>query len=98
MLTFERAVENAKSYLETLGPADFGRNDLQISFQFIQQHDLGWVLPYNTTKFLESKNPIDGLVGNRPLFVDIIDGSVHVISAGPIDKLVEGYAKAKMTN
>ncbi len=37
----------------------------------------GWIFFYNTQKYIETQNPIYGLVGNGPLVVENSDGTIH---------------------
>lgn len=91
MLTFEEARDKAESHLKILC-REFGREDLVLFDKFVSAHPRGWLFPYNTQRYTETRFPLDGVVGNRPMFVDKVDGTLHIVPIGHIDKWIDAYA------
>jgi hypothetical protein len=56
------------------------------------EYDFGWVIFYNSRKFLEQGDRGAVLVGNVPFVVDRRDGSVHVTRTNWRSALIE-YAQ-----
>ena len=44
----------------------------------VTEHEFGWILTYNTKKFLETNDFRSSLPGNAPFIVDKADGEVYV--------------------
>ncbi len=87
MITFEQALGIARARI-----AEYGREDFAVNLEAVAEHPCGWIFPYNTKKYLETKFPPDGVVGNRPIFVDRHDGSAHVIPLGSKEEWLKQYA------
>ena len=59
-----------------------------------REYDFGWVFFYNTKEFVDSGDPVLGLVGNAPLIVDRTDGQLYVSgTAHPLEHYIEEYRK-----
>ena len=91
LLTFDEARDKAQKRLVELG-REFERDDLVLFLSAVSEHSRGWVFPYNTSRYIETRFPLDGLVGNRPIFVDNRNGSVHIIPLGSIERWLDDYA------
>lgn len=58
--------------------------------------DFGWVFFYQSKEYLEHGDIHALLLGNAPVIVDRVDGTVHVTgTAYPIEHYVEVYRKAR---
>ena len=54
--------------------------------------DFGWVFFYQTKRWVETGDMMDGLVGNAPFIIDRRDGSIHVTgTARPTQYYIENY-------
>lgn len=80
MISREWAVELVERRLlaewESAGPA---RSDEPFVVGGIEQHELGWLIGYNTRRFVETREFRYMLVGNAPFLVDAVDGSLHQV-------------------
>jgi hypothetical protein len=57
--------------------------------------EFGWVVHWNSRRFLETGDVRHALHGNTPLLVDRRDGAVHAIGTGwPIQQAIRGFADA----
>jgi Immunity protein 35 len=56
-----------------------------------EERKRGWAFPYNTKRFAETQNPLDGLLGNGPVFVDRATGEVHALGSARIRAWLEEY-------
>jgi hypothetical protein len=57
--------------------------------------DFGWVFLYETKKYLESGDFRDGLLGNAPIIVSKLDGSLHETgTAEPIEFYIENFKRS----
>src|SRR5664280_46258 len=81
MITFEQAREKAQLKLLALAREQL-TSDFTILDGQVQERKRGWVFPYNTKRFVETKNPQDGLVGNGPIFVDRDSGEIYALPSG----------------
>ena len=57
-----------------------------------REYDFGWVFFYNTKEYVDSGDPVLGLVGNAPLIVDRTDGQLYVTgTAHHLEHYIEEY-------
>ncbi len=60
------------------------------------ERDFGWVFIYNTKRFVETGDHNYTLIGNAPIIVDRIDGSLHPTGTGrPIEEYIREYEKKR---
>jgi hypothetical protein len=90
MITFERAKEIAQRKLLELA-SEVPQREFKILEDRILERSRGWMFPYNNKRFVETKNPLDGVVGNGPIFVDRADGSIHLLPSGGYHHWLEAY-------
>lgn len=84
------AVASARSFISALQVE--GGNDLVLLEERTIEKSFGWVFFYDSRKFLETRDPLQALLGNAPLIVDRRDGSVHLTGTGrPIEFYIERY-------
>ncbi|HEV2990128.1 MAG TPA: YrhB domain-containing protein [Candidatus Angelobacter sp.] len=95
MITFEQAKEKAQRKLLEMA-SEVPQREFTILEDRILERSRGWMFPYNTKRFLETKNPLDGVVGNGPIFVDRADESVHVLPSGGYRHWLEEYERTGM--
>ncbi len=58
--------------------------------------NVGWIFHYNFKKFMETRHPRDGAIGNAPIIYDRTDGTLHDTgTAEPIDHYIEKFLKEK---
>jgi Immunity protein 35 len=81
MLTFKEARQRAEKKILELAGESPGR-EYAILDSHVRERARGWLFPYNTTMYVQTGNPFDGVVGNGPVFVDRETGSVHVLPSG----------------
>lgn len=68
--------------------------ELAILDEHTIETDFGWILFWNSKKYLETNEFQYALAGNAPLIIDRRDGSIHETStAEPIEKIIERYRK-----
>lgn len=58
-----------------LADSDFASAEPVLLDDKTEESPEGWVFPYQSARFLVSRNPVDGLIGNAPLFVSRSTGS-----------------------
>jgi hypothetical protein len=95
MLTFEQAREKARETIQELSRGGHGR-ECVILDEHVRECVRGWLFPYNTKKFLETGNPLDGMVGNGPVLVDRENGTVHVLPTGGLAVWLDEYDRTGM--
>ena len=66
-LTLAQATEIASGQLRSIGCDD-------VEIHKAEEFDVGWVLYYQSVRYLETGNTSDALAGNAPLFVARSDG------------------------
>ncbi|WP_194918569.1 YrhB domain-containing protein [Catenulispora rubra] len=78
MISREWAVELVERRLlaewESVGSV---RSDEPSVVAGVEQHELGWLIGYNTRRFVETGDVKYMLVGNAPFLVDGLDGGLH---------------------
>jgi hypothetical protein len=91
------AIETVEKYLsaEAVEMNNFGsalpgyvnpKIKLQILHDHTEEHDFGWVFFYNSTKYIETGDYREALLGNAPLIVNkvskeiIVTGTAHDVS------------------
>jgi len=67
-IDFAMAREMALDYLESLS-REPGGVSYTIFESLVREEDDGWYFPYQSTKYIETGNFGDSLVGNWPIFV-----------------------------
>jgi hypothetical protein len=90
MLTFDETLAIATTWVADRAREVPGR-ELVILDGHIEERKRGWAFPYNTKRFAETKNPLDGLLGNGPVFVDRATGEVHALGSAKIRAWLEEY-------
>jgi hypothetical protein len=90
MLTYDEALAKARERVAEAALQLSGR-ELVVREDLVTERARGWTFPYNTKRFLETKNPLDGLVGNGPILVDKYNGSVHHTPSGGSIAWLEEY-------
>ena len=69
--------------------------DLAIIENETIEGDFGWVFLYETKKYLESEDFGDGLLGNAPIIVSKLDGSLHETgTAESIEFYIENFKRS----
>jgi hypothetical protein len=62
--------------------------------QYTIERSFGWVFFYNSKRYIETGNVLDGLAGNAPIVVTRSDGRVHVTgTALPLEQYLEKFNK-----
>jgi Immunity protein 35 len=60
------------------------------------EYDIGWVYFYDTRAYVESGDPMDGLVGNAPILIDRRDGTIVETGTGePVETYVRRYEQRR---
>jgi Immunity protein 35 len=90
MLTFDETLAIATAWVANRAGEVPGR-ELVILDGHIEERKRGWAFPYNTKRFAETQNPLDGLLGNGPVFVDRATGEVHALGSARIRAWLEEY-------
>jgi len=90
MVTFEQAREKAQEKLLELA-RQVPALEIVIHDEGIRERARGWMFPYNTRRFFETRHPSDGLVGNGPIFVDRESGNVYVLPSGGYRSWLDEY-------
>ena len=90
MLTFDEALARATAWVTNQAREVPGR-ELVVLNEHIEERKRGWALPYNTKRFAETHNPLDGLLGNGPVFVDKETGDIHALGSAKIHAWLEEY-------
>jgi Immunity protein 35 len=90
MLTYEEALARAREAISALHDPLPSR-DIIVVEDRVQTRARGWVFPFQTREFLQTKDPRKGLLGMGPLFVDKLDGSVHQVPSGGMQPWIEAY-------
>lgn len=77
-----------------LGSAEDNVPDLAIVDSLTIEEDFGWVFFYQSKKYLESGDSSDALVGNAPLIVSRVDGSLHQTgTVEPVEFYIENFKR-----
>jgi Immunity protein 35 len=90
MLTYEEAVAKAREAIAAL-PEPLPSRDIVVVEDRVQPRARGWVFPFQTREFLETRDPRKGLLGAGPIFVDKFNGSVHQVPTGGMQPWIEAY-------
>ncbi|MET9293610.1 YrhB domain-containing protein [Streptomyces sp. NPDC003077] len=53
---------------------------LRLVITWVEEHELAWVVYYQSAKYVRTKDPMDMLVGTGPYLVDREDGGLHLIN------------------
>jgi hypothetical protein len=62
----------------------------------VEQFEPGWVFCYDSVRHQQTKASSDSIVGNAPLLVDRVDGTVHVTgTARPTEDYIAEYIAAR---
>jgi hypothetical protein len=91
-MTEEKAREFARQYLAEVG------NESEIDISVLEQYVFGWVVYYNTKKYIETGDEHYALEGNSPLLVSA-DGKVRPLCDSmtepdvAIDRLIDLWEK-----
>ena len=91
MLTFDEALAEAENKVAELAREIPGSDELVILHDLIRERARGWVFPFNTKRFLETRYPLDGLVGYGPIFVDKQTGHTYVLGSARIQAWLDTY-------
>ncbi|MBV8750777.1 MAG: hypothetical protein JO103_13815 [Candidatus Eremiobacteraeota bacterium] len=90
MLTYEQALAKAREEIAAF-EEPLPSRDIVVVEDRVQERARGWVFPYQTRAFLETHDPRQGLLGMGPIFVDKLNGSVHVVPTGGMKPWIEEY-------
>ena len=90
MLTLDETLTIAAAWVANRAREVPGR-ELVILDDHIEERKRGWAFRYNTKRFAETQNPLDGLFGNGPVFVDRATGEVHALGSAKIRAWLEEY-------
>jgi Immunity protein 35 len=90
MLTFEQAREKALETILKLA-REVGGQEFAILDDRVSERARGWMFPYNTRKFVETRNVPDGVGGNGPIFVDRNNETVHILPSGGYSNWMDEY-------
>jgi immunity protein 35 of polymorphic toxin system len=90
MLTFDETLAIAAAWVANRAQEAPGR-ELVILNGHIEERRRGWAFPCNTKRSAETQNPLDGLLGNGPVFVDRATGEVHALGSAKIRAWLEEY-------
>lgn len=91
MLTFNEALAKAQNKVVELASQIPGNDPLVIVHELIRERDRGWVFPFNTKRFVETRYPLDGLVGYGPIFIDKQTGQMHLLGSARIQAWLDTY-------
>ena len=91
MLNFNEALEKAQNKLVELAGEIPGHDELVILHDHIRESARGWVFPFNTKRFVETRYPLDGLLGYGPLFVDKQTGHLYVLGSARVQAWLDTY-------
>ncbi|MFJ9432064.1 YrhB domain-containing protein [Streptomyces sp. NPDC101490] len=72
MIDREFAIRLVEAQLERESPG-------QLLVAHVREHELAWIVSYQSAEYLRTSNPSDLLVGNGPFLVDRVDGGLHSI-------------------
>jgi hypothetical protein len=94
-ITFEEARNIAEEYVDDAFLQD--ENKIVIIDSATIKKDYGWYFFSQTKKYLETKNPLDGVVGNGPILVKKENGEViRFGTALPVEEYIEMYEIGKL--
>ena len=94
MKTFIDAASAVQKYLD--GEASTADEELEILSAKALPANVGWVFHYNFKRFMETRHPRDGAIGNAPIIYDRTDGALHDTgTAEPIDHYIEKFLNEK---
>jgi len=85
MFTYKQALTLAETWVRIR----FG-DAVQIVHDKVMKKPYGWIFFYQTSKFLESGDHRDALVGNAPIIIDRINFEIKTI-AWPLEKGLAEY-------
>ncbi|MFJ2743011.1 YrhB domain-containing protein [Streptomyces sp. NPDC087440] len=54
-------------------------NALRMAVAGVREHELVWIVSWNSERFLRARDGAFGLVGNGPYLVDGVDGGLHQV-------------------
>lgn len=90
MLTKAEALELVSRQLEAMSPAD----EFVVIEGKTEERGFGWVVFYNSRKFVETGESRYRLAGNGPVIVNKHDASVEFFGAArPVSEVIEEYEK-----
>jgi len=94
-MTREEAILWARRYL-----ARRLDHDLDVIEEATRPFALGWILSYQTRRYIATRDFRDRIIGHGPLLLDARDGSLHETGSNPnwasyvIDEYVKRWASA----
>jgi immunity protein 35 of polymorphic toxin system len=92
MIDRDAAAAIVGAYLSHLRVED--GDDLVLLEKETLERPFGWVFFYNSKRFVDTHDDRYALIGNGPLIVDRLDGSVHLTgTACPLEFFLERYAQ-----
>ena len=93
MVDFAKARALAEDELRTMNQA-IPDDEIVIQDDHTIERDFGWVFFYNLKRFVETGDHTYALIGNAPIIVDRMDGSLHPTGTGrPIEEYIFEYEK-----
>ena len=91
MLTYQGTLRLARDYLGKTS-AELQSEPVCILEDQTIERSFGWVFFFNSVKFLQTRYPLDRLLGNGPLLVDKSKGCIIQLgTAHAVEKYIEDY-------
>ena len=94
MSTLTKA-DAAKMVLEHISSKFSDHGEIAINDAYVIENTNAWAFPYNTRKFLETRDTKFSLVGNAPILVCKKTGKLHSSQAQSLEKALETFSKRK---
>ncbi len=73
--------QRAVAIVEVLLTTELAIPGVELAVSDVEEHDLGWLVFWQTAAWVRTQRFQDTLVGHGPCLVDALDGSVHSIPA-----------------
>ena len=87
--------EAAKTVLEHVSSKFSDDGEIAINDAYVIENDNAWAFPYNTRKFLETRDTKFSLLDNAPILVCKKTGELHSSRAQSLEKALETFSKRK---
>jgi hypothetical protein len=83
MISREEAELLANQYIDSLGADVPG--GVVLLLESTLERPYGWVFFFNSKRFLDTRDPLDGLGGNSPFLVEALNGTITLLgTATPV--------------
>jgi hypothetical protein len=67
---------------------------VELALMNIREEDFGWIFLYQAKSYVETGDTTGVIVGNAPIIIDKLDGSVHITgTAYPLKHYIEEYRR-----